>query len=932
MNALQQGDLVNAEFEDDCSWYRAVVRDKIGNCTVHVEFIDFGNAATISSSKICRLDKQFLELPRYSIHCLLNGVSSMYKDKWDKEVVATFQRAVGENAEKKLKCNFIKQTGYIWEVSLADQNVMLADVLFASGPAVALDGFMSKNLQSPKLGNTVPEKSRNKSEMDITTLVYKTPYISEGQTFEMYATSIVGPDYFWCQYAQSDKLQEISELVGEMGNSAVQEATWVDALCPGSPCLALFKEDEQWYRAEVITKIENLFSVLFVDYGNESKVEQNTVKPVPPLLLETPPQATLCLLEGFDPSQGSWSESAADQFIGLVMDEVLRVTIVKVQNKKEKIPQYRVRVVCKEQVINDTMKGYWKHSTSLVGTELPKNEERPSTEVAVSFEISSLETNELISAGQNISTDLYPEENVEDTIYSLSNVPQSFGSQNKQSKSLNSGESIEISEQQPDLPVNILPVEKTGIKDEDFEFTSELVTGFECDILAEGDQGNDEGREIPRVKNEIEETQVVAENPTENTLSLSDYREDSDASFNLVGVRDSTSEISYPIGSSKAMLSCTLEVLEESTELVSEGTDIAEVASASSEELPGVNSVCLAMSEQEDCENKMRTSESFKDSEETDKNITPFDSRSTSTEVQACTLDETDPLFYKVDESFDELLVLHEDQCPDAHTDSDIYEEVFKQCTGPNLKDVRPVPLFSDEIFRKENVEEDHMSKPESEFDKLELAEGKRCVGSDCAVWSYAHSSWCRGRIVTISEDCATVLLLEYNEETTIDLQNSFERHPEKPVQDPVADTFSSNSGSQPVCDNKPEERPERGAVLPPENDSEVAQGEIMKAAASVTDVETCDQDNRTDEKTEDGVDISPVSASEEMVHGEMQASTCASAGNVFEEQTSHVTHLTLKVEELSDDEVIFVRETQIPRQQVQELGTNEKEQPKDLN
>lgn len=46
----------------------------------------------------------------------------------------------------------------------------------------------------------------------------------------------------------------------------------------------------------------------------------------------------------------------------------------------------------------------------------------------------------------------------------------------------------------------------------------------------------------------------------------------------------------------------------------------------------------------------------------------------------------------------------------------------------------------------------------------------------------------------------------------------------------------------------------------------------------------------------------------------------------------SHVTHLTLKVEEISDEDVVFIKEMQMSRQQVQELGENEKEQSKDLD
>ncbi|KAJ8275209.1 hypothetical protein COCON_G00098340, partial [Conger conger] len=976
---LQQGDLVNAEFADDCSWYRAAVREKMGNHKVQVEFIDFGNTATVSSSKLCRLDKQFLQLPRYSIPCFLSGIPSGHTVQWDNEIVAKLKKIVGENAEKKLECNFIKQTGYIWEVSLVDQEVVLADMLFESGVTDLNLSDASDKPESLVLVNTLPEKSKNESEIDVTTLVYKIPDISEGQTFEVYASSVVGPDYFWCQYAHSDELQKISELVGEIMNSAVQEAAWADVFFTGSPCLALFKDDEQWYRGEVMTKMENVCSVLFVDYGNESEVEQNSMKPVPPLLMEAPPQALLCQLEGFDPSQGSWDESAADRFFGLVTDEVLSVTVLKVKNSKDRrTPRYQVRVVRNEEVINYTMQDHWKNSISLGDGKLPTDEEEPSPELTAScFEFHS--------TGRATSKDPCPEENLENTSIS-EDFPQSSGSQTKQVDFLNREEMMEVPVKQLDLPVNIPSVEKTDLRNEDLELvcTSDLVSGFdkiqECAVFAMGKEENNEGNKLPRGDNGVEETSSVMEDPNQGTRTPLHYGEDSiDTGLALIDVTDFASGTTCAITCSNDMPSCTVDLLDESTECVSEGTCTAEgsyVMATTPEELSGV--YLAAVSEEETCETEPCDSEPSKDPEET---VAPSESRSTSAEEHACALDETDPLLYKVDESFDELMVLHEEQCLEVQTttDSDIYEEVFKQCTGPNHKDAGPGPLFSDEVCGKENVEECHTCRTGSKFDP-DKAQEKLCVGSDCFVWSYTHSSWCRAKIVKISEDCVKVLLLDHDAETIIDMQNIFRTIPETPAQclhDSVSDTCSSHSGFQPglnlkdvgagplfseeICgkENVDEYQTSRtGSTQDPAHEEEPACGEFLPGSppeevhcdslrAAAVDAEPCegsfttsrsglftDQYGRTEGGSEGGVDALPASSTDtETVQSEtQQASTCAPAEAQFEEQMSHVTHLTLKVEEMSDDDVVFVKEIQMRRQQVQELGTSEKEQSKDLD
>ncbi|KAJ8355638.1 hypothetical protein SKAU_G00184320 [Synaphobranchus kaupii] len=928
----------------DGKWYRSVLQQVLpSNNIVEVLHVDYGKKDFVQLENVRPLATEFLRMPVVTYVCSLHGVI----DKgvgWSAAQI-DFLKSLILHRTVIAKFEYQSLSEGVHYVTLyGDENVNINN-LFGVKEKCLLESEKScedyavrKTGASQKCQDAVgnetlrisPGRCNVTKEIQAAAETEGLPLNSSHVAVVQYVES---PSDFWIQtqqYAHEfdelmntiDELQKISELVVEKVKSAVQEAAWADVLHLGSPCLALFKEDEQWYRAEVMTKTETICSVLFVDYGNESEVEQNTMKPVPPLLLEAPPQAFLCQLEGFDPSQGSWDESAADQFFGLLTDEVLSVTILKVQNTKDrKTPQYQVRVVRNEEVINDRMRAYWKHSISLDDGKLSTDEEEPSTDVTVTC-------HEVHSTGQAISTELCPEENLENTSLS-DDFPQNFGSQTKQAESLNGVEMIEMPEQQLDLPVNILSVEQRDIKDEDLELVcpSELASGFDENqkrTLAIGDEEN-EGNKIPTGEKGVEETSSVTEDPSEGTRSPSDHGEDlKDTDSNLVSVTDSASGTIYEISCTEDMPSCTLE----STECVQEGP--CPIASASPE-LPGV---CPAMSEQENCETELCTTEPLKDSEE---NVAPSDGRSTAVEEHVCALDEMDPLLYKVDESFDELLVLHEDQSPEVHTDSDIYEEVFKQCAGPNLKDVGSEPSFSEEIFRNENVEEYHASRIESNSGDPEKAEEKLCVGSDCIVWSYTHSSWCKAKIVKISEDCTKVLLLDHDAEAIVDLQNVFQKIPERPAQclpDPVSGSCSSHSVSsgndhRPAQD-KTLEGPTCGELSPGSASEEVRCDSLEAAAAAgATDLESCglftDHDSKTDEGSESGVEALPASTTDETVQSEAQeASTCASAETSFEEQMSHVTHLTLKVEEMSDDEVVFVKEIRMRRRQVQVFGANE--------
>ncbi|KAG9268696.1 tudor domain-containing protein 6-like [Astyanax mexicanus] len=336
MNYFPHGSLVKAVFPDDNSWYRAVIKEKNGK-DIHVEFIDFGNEATVPATSVRKLEEQFLQVPRFSIHCSLKrdhptGIL-IGMEKETCPLAAVLKKA----GEKRLFCKFIKKNKTVWEVNLADQRSTLDGL-----PLEIWDDFSTLQNDSPKQD-----------------MAFKKPEISVGQTVEAYASSMDGPNYFWCQGANSEGLDTISLIAQEAGNSAEIACIQIDELCQGDPCLALFT-DKLWYRAKVIKKSQKSVSVLFVDYGNESENESGSVKPLPLSLLERPLQAFLCQLEGFSPSGGSWNSNATDKFWELVVDKPLTLTVTNIQNDLDSpFPSYCVKVQSQECVVNEQMKSFW---------------------------------------------------------------------------------------------------------------------------------------------------------------------------------------------------------------------------------------------------------------------------------------------------------------------------------------------------------------------------------------------------------------------------------------------------------------------------------------------------------------------------------------------------------------------------------------------
>uniref|UniRef100_A0A673BLW9 Tudor domain-containing protein n=1 Tax=Sphaeramia orbicularis TaxID=375764 RepID=A0A673BLW9_9TELE len=141
----------------------------------------------------------------------------------------------------------------------------------------------------------------------------KKPNLFKDKLEEVYASFIDGPHYFWCQYSNTEVLNKVSRIAQEVGQ-AYENVTIPGTLGPGSPCLALFSTDKQWYRALVMDRTDHTVHVVFIDYGNESEVNIKDVKPLPLSLLEEIPQAFLCSLNGFDESRGSWNDEVLMNF------------------------------------------------------------------------------------------------------------------------------------------------------------------------------------------------------------------------------------------------------------------------------------------------------------------------------------------------------------------------------------------------------------------------------------------------------------------------------------------------------------------------------------------------------------------------------------------------------------------------------------------
>ncbi|XP_023208251.1 tudor domain-containing protein 6-like [Xiphophorus maculatus] len=351
-----------ALFSEDNKWHRAQVTENSDE-TVHVLFVDYGNECDVEKKDVRLLSQNLLEMAPQAFLCRLDGFMES-SGFWDNEVYDDFYNLI---VDKPLKVTVVAGGDYS-ENGVPQHTVTIECDKIVVNKVIqkywrSFSGEHSGNIVAKDFQASNSRDHLGPSKEKTSTFTYKQPEVFKTKTEMVYASCIAEPKFFWCQFANTEDLCEVSQLAQEAGK-AQQDVTFLQSLGPGSHCLALFPDDKLWYRAMVVQKDNRTVHVLFVDYGNESDVDIQDTRPLPQNLLEKVPQAFLCRLIGFDESKGSWDDQAYDFFYKLLVDKPLKLTVFSAESHSEMpVPQYAVEVECELVSINASLQHYWKPFT-----------------------------------------------------------------------------------------------------------------------------------------------------------------------------------------------------------------------------------------------------------------------------------------------------------------------------------------------------------------------------------------------------------------------------------------------------------------------------------------------------------------------------------------------------------------------------------------
>ena len=318
---LKEGEFCAAQYSGNNAWYRAKIihlgsggegegvgEGKEGKgegegeggegkgegegITIH--FVDYGNCETVQPSNVRGLHPSFATLASQAICCSLST---------DLSLVLPAENMLRFHSLDLNQCYRLTITG-----CLDDRYV------------IQLSNLEGADLSEGLLAVDVAASQSTYTSLPCEPL----------SVLDVYVSHINSPTSFYCQPLQfSDALEA---MMTELGATIISNSPpAVISPTVGAPCLAQYCEDQEWYRARIVSGSDTDKEVVvqFVDYGNSEAISLSSLRQLPPDLLRVPIQALQCSV--FDPTTasraGAWVDKKVEEFRGMLGDGPLSLTI-----------------------------------------------------------------------------------------------------------------------------------------------------------------------------------------------------------------------------------------------------------------------------------------------------------------------------------------------------------------------------------------------------------------------------------------------------------------------------------------------------------------------------------------------------------------------------------------------------------------------------
>ncbi|XP_019700708.2 maternal protein tudor isoform X3 [Harpegnathos saltator] len=289
---LEIGSPVIAIFSEDGALYRAeVVNNNVQNGHV-VQYIDFGNCATVKQHNIYPVEKKFMQLPRLAAQCTLKDIVPKNLN-WSEVNNDALDNCFNGD---KYDCTFHNLNADRYTISLNLNGQDVGNALVQKNLAAFAEKLQpAKTITLAEAVNVVPETPN----IEITALneVERVDIsLLSGQTLKMKVSNVESITRFHVQLPSASKCEHLIDEYMADKNAEVMPRLSSREMCLGTGCLV--NANGTWRRAVVIncSLLVGSFDIKFIDTGAYDEILDNALA-LPGALAIMQKQALECSLQ-----------------------------------------------------------------------------------------------------------------------------------------------------------------------------------------------------------------------------------------------------------------------------------------------------------------------------------------------------------------------------------------------------------------------------------------------------------------------------------------------------------------------------------------------------------------------------------------------------------------------------------------------------------
>ncbi|XP_032689380.1 maternal protein tudor-like isoform X3 [Odontomachus brunneus] len=297
-NKLEVGSPIIAIFSEDKALYRAEVVSNSAQKGYIVQYIDFGNCATVKQHNIYPVEKRFMQLPMLAAQCTLKNIIPNKNLNWSDVNNDALDKCFDGD---KYECTFHSLDDDQYTISLNYNGQDVGGTLVKKNLAVFAEELQSTEaITSTEAASVAPDTSNVKvttlheiERVDISLL--------SGQTLKMKVSSVESTNRFHVQLPSASKCEHIVEKYMADKNAEVMPRLSSREMCLGAGCLV--NANGTWRRAVVInsSRLVGSYDVKLIDTGAYDEILDDALT-LPGALAVMQKQALECSLQNVQAS------------------------------------------------------------------------------------------------------------------------------------------------------------------------------------------------------------------------------------------------------------------------------------------------------------------------------------------------------------------------------------------------------------------------------------------------------------------------------------------------------------------------------------------------------------------------------------------------------------------------------------------------------